>query len=160
MRKMALPAVAILLATIPLAASAQPVSNYSVRATWEGGQVTVGWGETVATSVDVVLDCPADPYSTEVFTSRSVTAGTFSNIRHQSVSGSVSVTGNHVACDGTVTADVPFTVDFSGSATGHTDRVRTAARNRVLTTPMSFAVTSPVLPASQGAAGSFVEVIS
>lgn len=159
MRKMALAAVALLLATIPMVASAQPVSNYSVQASFTGGRITVGWGETVATSVDIVLDCPGNPYSTEVYTSTSTT-GSFANTRHESVSGTIQAVGTHIACDNTVTQDVSFSVGFSGSATGRTDRVRTTTGDRVLTTPMAFSFTSAALSVSEGAGGSFVEVIS
>ncbi len=160
MRKMALTAFALLLA-IPMVASAQPVSNYSVRAPFTGGEITVGWGETVAPSVSVSLACPDDPFATEMYVSQSITWTSFSNTRHQSVSGTIQAVGNHIACDGiTVATGVPFTVDFSGTATGHTDRTRTTTGNRVLTTPMAFSFTSAVLGASQGAGGNLVEVIS
>ncbi len=159
MRKMALAACALLLA-IPMVASAQPVSNYAVQASFSGGEITVGWGETVAPSVSVSLACPGDPFATEIYTSTSTTWSSFSNTRHQSVSGTIQAVGNHIACDNTVSTDVPFTIDFSGTATGHTDRTRTTTGNRVLTTPMAFSFTASVLPASQGGGGNFVEVIS
>lgn len=159
MRKMALTAFALLLA-IPMVASAQPVSNYSVGASFTGGEITVGWGETVAPSVSVSLACPDDPFATEMYVSQSITWTSFSNTRHQSVNGTIQAVGNHIACDGTVTNGVAYSVEFSGTATGHTDRTRTTTGNRVLTTPMAFSFTASVLPASQGGGGNFVEVIS
>ena len=157
--------IAAVAATMVLAtmapAMARPTSTYTVDADLTGAatsSVSLAFTESGVSSLTMTRPCGDG--TEEAWTSTSVVDSTVAFDKRLSAVTVVAETlTTHVACDGTVTNDVPWSVSFdSGQRAGRTERSRVDGA-RLLSTPMFVVVGVPGF-AAQGLVGSFTESIS